>query len=265
MCTTRRPPSSRSGLLLATLRGFPGFVRAQDEGRWAYEFRTSLADSTVLIVGAGSIATALLRRLLPFEVDVVRVGTRFREDDDGVVHGIDELPDLLPGADAVVLLVPLTDTTRHLVDAKFLAAMKDGAVLVNVARGPIVDTDALLAETRVGPAAGRARRHRPRAAAGRPSAVALARGADQPARGRGHLGDASAHARAAARAAHPVRRRGAAGQRGGRSRRLRAGGATRVVVRAPGGLPSGAVVAQRMPWVTAWPAARTRVASAIGR
>jgi phosphoglycerate dehydrogenase-like enzyme len=138
------------GLLLATLRGFPGFVRAQDESRWAYEFRRSLADSTVLIVGAGSIATALLRRLLPFEVDVVRVGTRFREDDDGVVHGSDELPDLLPGADAVVLLVPLTDSTRQLVDAKFLAAMKDGAVLVNVARGPIVDTDALLAETESG-------------------------------------------------------------------------------------------------------------------
>ena len=138
------------GLLLATLRGFPGFVRAQDQGSWAYEFRRSLADSTVLIVGAGSIATALLRRLLPFEVDVVRVGTRFREDDDGVVHGSDELPDLLPGADAVVLLVPLTDTTRHLVDAKFLSAMKDGAVLVNVARGPIVDTDALLAETESG-------------------------------------------------------------------------------------------------------------------
>ena len=138
------------GLLLATLRGFPGFVRAQDEGQWAYEFRTSLADSRVIILGAGSIATALLRRLLPFEVDVVRVGTRFREDDDGVVHGSDELPDLLPGADAVVLLMPLTDSTRHLVDAKFLAAMKDGAVLVNVARGPIVDTDALLAETQSG-------------------------------------------------------------------------------------------------------------------
>lgn len=138
------------GLLLATLRGFPDFVRAQDEGRWAYGHRRSLADSTVIIVGAGSIATALRNRLLPFEVEVLRVGTRSREDDAGVVHGRDELPDLLPTADAVVLLVPLTDATHHLVDASFLSRMRDGAVLVNVARGPIVDTDALLAETTSG-------------------------------------------------------------------------------------------------------------------
>ena len=135
------------GLLLATLRGCPDVVRAQDEGRWAYGHRRSLADSTVIIVGAGSIATALRNRLLPFEVEVLRVGTRSREDDAGVVHGRDELPDLLPTADAVVLLVPLTDGTHHLVDASFLSRMRDGAVLVNVARGPIVDTDALLAET----------------------------------------------------------------------------------------------------------------------
>jgi len=138
------------GLLLATLRGFPEFVRAQDEGRWAYGRRKSLADSTVIVVGAGSIATALRSRLLPFEVEVLRVGSRARTDPNGVVHGIDELPDLLPTADAVVLLVPLTDATHHLVDAPFLARMKDGSVLVNVARGPVVDTDALLAETTSG-------------------------------------------------------------------------------------------------------------------
>ena len=137
-------------LLLATLRGLPEYVRAQDERRWAYGQRPALADSTVLIMGAGSIAGALLRRLEPFEVDVVRVGTRAREDEHGVVHGSGELFDLLPRADAVVLLVPLSDATRHLVDAKFLGAMKDGAVLVNVARGAIVDTDALLAETTSG-------------------------------------------------------------------------------------------------------------------
>jgi phosphoglycerate dehydrogenase-like enzyme len=139
-----------AALLLATMRGLPDFVRAQDEHRWAYGQRKALADSTVLILGAGSIASALLRRLEPFEVDVLRVGTRAREDDYGVVHGSDALFDLLPRADAVVLLVPLSDATRHLVDAKFLAAMKDGAVLVNVARGAIVDTDALLAETTSG-------------------------------------------------------------------------------------------------------------------
>ena len=59
---------------------------------------------------------------------------------------MNELPEALPRADVVVLLVPVTDQTRHLVDADFLARMKDGALLVNAARGPIVDTDALLSE-----------------------------------------------------------------------------------------------------------------------
>jgi phosphoglycerate dehydrogenase-like enzyme len=62
------------------------------------------------------------------------------------VHGVADLPRLLPGADVVVLTVPLTDATRGLVDAAFLARMPDGALLVNVARGKVVDTDALLAE-----------------------------------------------------------------------------------------------------------------------
>ena len=71
---------------------------------------------------------------------MVRVARRAREG----VHAIDELPLLLPGADVVVLVVPLTDETRGLVDAGFLAAMKDGALLVNVARGAVVDTPALI-------------------------------------------------------------------------------------------------------------------------
>ncbi len=138
------------GLLIASLRNLPEFVRAQDEGRWATQRRPALADSTVLVVGAGSIASALRQRLLPFEVSVLRVGTGAREDDEGLVHATSELPDLLPRADAVVLLVPLTDATRGLVDTDFLSRMRDGAVLVNVARGPVVDTDALLAETSAG-------------------------------------------------------------------------------------------------------------------
>jgi phosphoglycerate dehydrogenase-like enzyme len=62
------------------------------------------------------------------------------------VHGIEELPALLPEADAVILLTPLTDATRTLVDAAFLARMRDGALFVNAGRGASVDTDALLAE-----------------------------------------------------------------------------------------------------------------------
>ena len=95
----------------------------------------------MLIVGYGAIGEAIERRLLPFEVEVVRVARSAR---DGV-HGIDELPALLPDADVVVLVVPLTDATRGLVDAGFLARMKDGALLVNVARGAVVVTDDLVA------------------------------------------------------------------------------------------------------------------------
>ena len=133
-------------LMLASLRGVPGFVRAQLAGVWAHGTRLSLADSTVLIVGYGAIGEALERRLAGFEVEVVRVARTAR---DGV-HGYDELPALLPEADVVVLVVPLTDLTRGLVDAAFLARMRDGALLVNVARGAVVDTDALVAELQAG-------------------------------------------------------------------------------------------------------------------
>jgi phosphoglycerate dehydrogenase-like enzyme len=130
------------GLILASLRGIPDFVRAQDAGEWVGGRREALADKRVLILGAGSIAQALRRRLTPFECDVTCVARTAR---DGVA-GVDQLPELLPQADVVVLLVPLTDETRGLVDAKFLAQMKDGALLVNVARGQVVDTEALVAE-----------------------------------------------------------------------------------------------------------------------
>ena len=133
-------------LMLASLRGVPSFVRAQLARVWAHGTRPSLADSTVLIVGYGAIGEALERRLAGFEVDVVRVARTAR---DGV-HGYDELPALLPEADVVVLVVPLTDLTRGLVDAAFLARMRDGALLVNVARGAVVDTEALVAELRAG-------------------------------------------------------------------------------------------------------------------
>ena len=100
----------------------------------------------MLIVGAGDVAENTVRRLAPFEVATTLVARRAR---DGV-HGIDEVHDLLPDHDACVLIVPLTDGTRGLVDAAFLAAMPDGAVLVNAARGPVVDTDALTAELAAG-------------------------------------------------------------------------------------------------------------------
>lgn len=127
-------------LVLASLRGIPGFVRAQDRAEWAPFSAPSLADRSVLIVGYGSVGAAIERRLDGFEVDVRRVA---RTPRDGV-HGMADLPDLLPDADVVILIVPITDETRGMVDAGFLARMKRGALLVNVARGPVVDTGALL-------------------------------------------------------------------------------------------------------------------------
>lgn len=134
-------------LMLASVRRIPEFVHAQPAHDWRHDTSgPALADSRVLIVGYGSIGEALGRRLKPFECDVVRIARHAR---DGV-RPMSELPELLPTADVVVLLVPLTDDTRHLVDADFLARMKDGALLVNVARGGVVDSDALLAETSAG-------------------------------------------------------------------------------------------------------------------
>jgi phosphoglycerate dehydrogenase-like enzyme len=128
-------------LVLASLRGIPGFVRAQDQREWMPGWRPALADKRVLIVGYGAVGRAIEDRLAPFEVDVVRVARSAREG----VRGMAELPTLLPDADVVVLIVPLTSETRGLVDARFLARLKDGALLVNVARGPVVVTDDLVA------------------------------------------------------------------------------------------------------------------------
>jgi phosphoglycerate dehydrogenase-like enzyme len=131
-------------LVLAAQRGLADFVRAQSEHRWAPAAYPSLADRRVLVVGHGGVGRAVLSRLEPFGCRT-RVAARTARDG---VAGIDELPALLPDAEVVVLAVPLTDQTRHLVDAGFLAAMPDGALLVNVSRGPVVDTAALLAELR---------------------------------------------------------------------------------------------------------------------
>lgn len=128
-------------LMLASLRRIPEFVRAQDQHEWRPGAYESLADKHVLIVGYGSIGAAIERRLLPFETTVTRVARTARPSDD--VHGVADLMSLLPHADVVVLVTPLTPQTRHLVDDDFLQRMKPGALLVNVARGGVVDTDAL--------------------------------------------------------------------------------------------------------------------------
>lgn len=134
------------GLALASLRGIDDAVRAQDRQEWSPRLRPSLADRRAVVVGAGSIGTAVLRRLEAFAVHAVRVGTAARDDEAGHVHGVDELPRLLADAEVVVVTVPLTPETDGMLDAGLLARLPDGALLVNVARGKVVDTDALLAE-----------------------------------------------------------------------------------------------------------------------
>lgn len=133
-------------LALAALRDIPAFVRAQDEERWIQGYREALADKTVLIVGYGSVGAAVEQRFAAFECPILRVARAAREG----VAGWESLPELLPQADVVVAVVPLTEETTGLVDADFLARMKDGALFVNVARGPVADTDALLTELRSG-------------------------------------------------------------------------------------------------------------------
>ncbi|MFF8277377.1 2-hydroxyacid dehydrogenase [Streptomyces lateritius] len=138
-------------LILASLRGIPGFVRGQDAEEWRAGFYPALADKSVLIVGYGSIGAAIEDRLAPFEcARVVRVARSARTTERGPVLPLSELPALLPQADVVVLSTPLTPETHHLADTAFLARMKDGALLVNVARGPVVDTAALLKEVENG-------------------------------------------------------------------------------------------------------------------
>ncbi|GAA2521653.1 2-hydroxyacid dehydrogenase [Pilimelia columellifera] len=132
---------------LARLRRFDAFAREQAAGRWSFADHVptdELTGKRVLVVGAGSIGRAIGARLAPFEVALTWVARSARPADG--VHGVEELPELLPHADVVILVVPLTAATRGMVDAAFLAAMPDGALLVNAARGPVVDTDALVRE-----------------------------------------------------------------------------------------------------------------------
>lgn len=130
------------GAIVASLRQFPYFAAEQAAGRWSYRFTDCLAGKTVLIVGYGSIGSAVERRLAGFEVQVRRVARSARAG----VSAVTELPELLPNADVVIMLAPVTTETIGMVGADFLAKMKDGALLVNAARGLLVVTDDLVAE-----------------------------------------------------------------------------------------------------------------------
>ncbi|GAB5079447.1 2-hydroxyacid dehydrogenase [Arthrobacter sp. AD-310] len=134
------------GLILAKLRGIDQAVKDQQIESWKPQRRQSLADRRILLLGIGGIGKELAKRLEPFEVTITRVGSSARTDADGQVHSSDELVALAADHDILVSVLPLTDKTRHLVDATVLAALPDGALVVNVGRGAVISTDALTRE-----------------------------------------------------------------------------------------------------------------------
>lgn len=153
LCTVRGLHDSSTaelalGLILSSQRELPRFVRAQEGGRWEHTHTRSLAGSRVLIVGYGSIGEALDVRLRSCEATTIRVARHPRPESD--VYGVASLDALLPAADIVVLVTPLTDDTYGLLNARRLALLPDGALVVNVGRGPVLATPAILAEAASG-------------------------------------------------------------------------------------------------------------------
>jgi phosphoglycerate dehydrogenase-like enzyme len=137
-------------LALASTRHLDLYARNMPSGSWRNDFTTSLADRHILIVGYGRIGAAIEQRLAGFELgSVTRVARRARTG-DVPVHPIEELHSLLPLAEVVFVITPLTPATEHLIGAAELALLPDGALVVNTARGKVVDTEALLAQTRTG-------------------------------------------------------------------------------------------------------------------
>jgi phosphoglycerate dehydrogenase-like enzyme len=142
--------------ILALRRRLPEFIQLQRRAEWKRDLAEpadfsnhpidDLEDSTVLVLGYGSIGKALAARLAPFGARVVGIAQHARVD----AVTAESLPRLLPEADVVVDLLPLTPATRKFVDAKFFSQMQAGAIFVNAGRGGTVDTDALLAALRSG-------------------------------------------------------------------------------------------------------------------
>ncbi|MFD1585841.1 D-2-hydroxyacid dehydrogenase [Halorientalis brevis] len=137
------------GYLLTFARRLHVSWERNTRGVWQHVQSTELKDSTVTVVGLGSIGTAVVDRLAGFDVDTV--GVRHSPEKGGPtdeVLGYDAVHDALARTDYLVLACPLTDLTRHLIDAEALATLEPSAVVVNVARGGVVDTDALVAALR---------------------------------------------------------------------------------------------------------------------
>jgi phosphoglycerate dehydrogenase-like enzyme len=133
-------------LTLCALRDMPRSFQAQKDHHWETYFAKSLADKNVLLIGYGNVGKACETRLLAFGCNVTPVARTARDH----VRAVSDLPELIPAADVVILIVPNNPGTVDLVNAEFLSRMKDGSLLVNVARGVVVNTSALLTELRTG-------------------------------------------------------------------------------------------------------------------
>lgn len=138
------------GLAIASLRGYPQAVRDQQSGHWNPLQWPGLADRTVALVGVGGIGEEIRKRLEPFEVNLLRFGSTARTDEHGQVFATADLAAHAAEIEVLILIVPLNDSTHHLVDAELLAQLPDGATVVNVARGPVVQTEAIVAEVASG-------------------------------------------------------------------------------------------------------------------
>ncbi len=131
-------------LILAAQRGIPRVVRQQGQRHWEKFRSPGLADCTMVVIGVGGVGAAIIERLRPFEVEIVRVASTERDDEAGHVYSMASVGELLPCADVVVIAVPLNANTHHLVDDTFLSLMRDDTLLVNIARGGVADTEALV-------------------------------------------------------------------------------------------------------------------------
>lgn len=132
------------GLAIASQRGIDRFARTQAHGQWEPFVAPSLADRRVMVLGYGGVGKAIARRLSGFEVEIMPVASRARDEDGVRVHGVAEMRELLPHTDIVIASLPGGDSTRHIIDDGFLSALPDDALVVNVGRGPLIDTDALV-------------------------------------------------------------------------------------------------------------------------
>lgn len=132
--------------LLAAIRDIPQLVHDMDAHKWNNFYGTGLADKKVLLIGVGGVGQAIRRRLEPFEVELTFVASRERDEDYGHVYALNQVAELLPEQDVVLVVIPANKQTNSFIDAEFLAKMKDGAVLLNAGRGSLADMDALVAE-----------------------------------------------------------------------------------------------------------------------